>query len=57
MQTLFKNRTIARKAKIEVLENYWFKFLCVLNQKNLEVRSIKMAEVIQQISVIPKHVR
>ena len=46
MQIHFRNKFVAKEAKIEVLENQWFKFLCVLNQKNLEVRSIKMTEII-----------
>jgi len=47
MQTTLKNRFYTRNAKLEILDNAWFKFLGKLQGKQLEIGDAFTSDIIQ----------
>ena len=57
MQTCLRNRFFTREAKLEILENAWFKFLGILSKKQNEIGDVFTSEMIQNIVVVPYKIR
>lgn len=57
MQSQQKNRNSSLTAKVEILDNYWFKLLGQLNFANMKVRSKKMGDLIEFITDVPENIR
>jgi hypothetical protein len=52
MQKCLKNRFLAREAKIDILDNAWFKFLGKLQHRQIEVGDEYTSDVVQSIVIV-----